>query len=210
MHKLDGYSKPFRKKTYRRHQIARTRPVIRFRVQPIRIKIEICVQSRPNQVILKSVLLYCFLKFILPIPLRCKFSYQRFALLDKTAVRENLLDFVENFDAGLSHETPNTPAPTIVEMAPINPMRSLPLLRFNRFQSPEVKIGGLVNDLPGHHYSQLRVSSKSVSEGEFPTGLLSCTLQREFVPSKGSRSSHRIRRKSWANPASSMSGYWRS
>ena len=32
--------------------------------------------------------------------------------LDNTAVRDNLLNFVENFDAGPSHYTPSTPAPT--------------------------------------------------------------------------------------------------
>ena len=57
------------------------------------------------------------------------------ALLDNTAVRENLLAFVENFESNPSHDTPNTPAPTIIEMAPLNPVRSRLLVRFNRLQT---------------------------------------------------------------------------
>ena len=51
------------------------------------------------------------------------------ALLDNTAVTENLLDFATNLNS------PSTPAPTIVEMAPTNPPRSRPLLRYTRLQT---------------------------------------------------------------------------
>ena len=166
--------------------------MVRFRVQPDRIEIKICVLSRPNQFILKSVLLYCSLQFSWPIALQYKFSYQRFFLARQYSSSRELLDFVENFDAGPSHDSPNTPAPTTASSL------------------SEVRLGGIFNDLPGHHYSQLRVSSRNVGEGAFQTGLVSCALQREYVPSKQSRSSHRKRRRLWPFPACSTSGYWRS
>ena len=57
------------------------------------------------------------------------------ALLGNTAVRENLLDFVENFDAAPIFISPSTPAPIIVEMALANPPRSRPLLRYTLLQT---------------------------------------------------------------------------
>ena len=76
-----------------------------------------------------------------------------FALLENTATTENLLNFVENFDSAPDGEQTNTsapqsnidqpttsaphlntPVPTFVEMAPDNPSRSRPLLRYNPLQ----------------------------------------------------------------------------
>ena len=122
------------------------------------------------------------------------------ALLDNTAVREILLDY-ENFDAGSSHDTTNTPAPTIVEMAPINPTRSRPLLRFNRLQSLRSQAKRIRQGPPRTPLHSIASFIEKCRQGEFPTGLVSCALQREFASSKRSRSSHRIKKKSWAYPA---------
>ena len=54
------------------------------------------------------------------------------AQLDNTTTRENLLDFVESFPQGPSSDLPGTPAPIVVEMAPMNPVRSRTLARLNR------------------------------------------------------------------------------
>ena len=60
-------------------------------------------------------------------------------LLENTATTENLLDFVGNFGSAPNRDQPNTsapqsntPVPIVVEMAPVNPSRSRPLLRYNR------------------------------------------------------------------------------
>ena len=57
------------------------------------------------------------------------------ALLDNTAIRENLLNFVENFDTAPNRNPPSTPSPTFVEMASVNPPHSHPLLRYNLLQT---------------------------------------------------------------------------
>ena len=97
------------------------------------------------------------------------------AVLDNTAVRENLLDLVANFESNPSHDTPNIPTPTIIEMARDGSFQFQCVLafwsdstgRFNRLL--EVSLGGLVKDLQGHHFTELRASLRSVGEGESPT-----------------------------------------
>ena len=111
------------------------------------------------------------------------------ALLDNTAVTENLLDFATNLNS------PSTPAPTIVEMAPTNPPRSRPLLRYTRLQTVSNQARRNRQGPPRTPLQSIANSSRSVIADASQTGPVSSLSHMEFVRPRRNPSFPKIKRR---------------